>query len=467
MQTGPLDPPRTTIHIVDDDERLCRALRQALENAGYRVVVSSNPEKAQETARESQPDLMLCDIRMPALDGFGVLRTLQADPTTAHLPVIFMTGSMSEADKVRAFRFGVVDYLEKPLKSQILMDAIKRLLHELPKRKGVVGARGVEASASLVRDVETAGRTGFLTLRDGEKESRQVVQAGHALPVKRDQAAGPATEAEFEEMNLFREQVLTPSELAGSPEGPQIPAAIPAAFRKVLVAEDDNSFRFYLSGLLRDAGFEVIEAADGQDALDRAKECRPWLILSDVEMPRLDGFDLCHALRAHPLLSGIPVILLSGWDDVRIRIRGLGAGADDYLSKTSPGREVVARVVMMLSRYAGFGAKPDGPSNIEGRLAVLGTAGLLQMCNITQLTGVLNVRGEDGEARFHFEKGEIVDAMARGFDGADAVYDFLRWETGRFRFDNGVAPQTRSVFVGFEHLLLEGVRRLDELTRRA
>jgi DNA-binding response OmpR family regulator len=462
-------PPRTIIQVVDDDERLCRALSASLASHGYDVLVTLDPAQARPMALAGQPDLILCDIAMPSMDGFEVLAQLQADPQTAHLPVIFITGSPDETHKVRAFRFGVVDYLEKPLRAKVLVDAIDRILRELPTRSGVVGARGVEAAASLLRNIRDDARTGFLTLRGETGEVRTLVNAGRTTPEVAHQTIARPTEAQFEEMNLLRAQVMEPAappDLSGTFDKPVDASDIPPVFRKVLIAEDDNAFRFYLASLLRNAGFEVFEAADGQDAIDQAIESRPWLILSDVDMPRLDGFDLCHALRRHTLLSAIPVVLLSGWDDVRTRIRGLDAGADDYLSKLSPAREVITRVVMMLSRYTTFANDASGSGNIEGRLAILGPAGLLQMCNLTRLSGVLNVRGEDGEARMHFENGEIVDATSRGESGVDAVYEFLSWDSGRFRFDNGIVPPTRSVFAGFEHILFEGIRRIDELARR-
>lgn len=456
MSAAETAEPRTTLLIVDDDERLCRALSEVLTRAGFRAVVAPGAEGAHAAALKEQPDLILCDVHMPHLDGYGVLKALQADPSTAHIPVVFMTTPSDDAEKARAFRFGVVDYFVKPLRSRALLDGIARVLKELPKRKGVLAAHGVVDAAALLRDVAGAGRTGVLTVKDASGESKTLVQAGRPAG-----DVGNAFDAEFEELDLFHEQVVTPSETPASSHEPE-PASVPQTFKRVLIADDDDVFRKYLGELLRGNAFEVVEAADGAQALDLAQQKRPWLIMSDLQMPVLDGFDLCRALREHPLLSGVPVILLSGWDDVKVRLRGLELGADDYLSKTTPGRELLIRVEMMLSRYADFRPQSRPGSAIEGRLAVMGPGGLLQMCNVSGLSGALAVRNGPRIAHFYFEKGEIVEAESDTESGVETVYEFLSWQSGRFRFEPGVAPPTRSIIISFDYLLLEGARRFDE-----
>ncbi len=111
----------------------------------------------------------------------------------------------------------------------------------------------------------------------------------------------------------------------------------------VLVADDNADMRAYLSRLL--APFWAIEAVgDGEAALAAARARRPDLVLSDVMMPRLDGFGLLKALRADHALRGVPLILLSARAGEESRVEGMHAGADDYLVKPFSSRELVARV---------------------------------------------------------------------------------------------------------------------------
>ncbi len=88
----------------------------------------------------------------------------------------------------------------------------------------------------------------------------------------------------------------------------------------------------------------VEAVADGAEALRRIEADPPDLVLSDVMMPRLDGFDLLRAIRARPRLASLPVILLSARAGEESRVEGLGQGADDYLVKPFSARELVARV---------------------------------------------------------------------------------------------------------------------------
>ncbi|MGZ4438576.1 MAG: SpoIIE family protein phosphatase, partial [Nocardioidaceae bacterium] len=112
---------------------------------------------------------------------------------------------------------------------------------------------------------------------------------------------------------------------------------------RVLVVDDNSDVRLYVAGLLGDE--YVVEAAvDGMDALEKARERVPDLVLTDVMMPRMDGFQLLAALREDPLTVGVPVVMLSARAGEEGLLEGLDAGADDYLVKPFTARELQARV---------------------------------------------------------------------------------------------------------------------------
>ncbi len=118
--------------------------------------------------------------------------------------------------------------------------------------------------------------------------------------------------------------------------------------KRILVVDDESSISELLSIALRYEGFEVATAADGNEALDRWGEFRPDLILLDVMMPGLDGFEV--AKRLAERRSEAPIIFLTARDTTEDKIRGLTIGGDDYVTKPFSVEELVARVRAILRR---------------------------------------------------------------------------------------------------------------------
>ena len=112
---------------------------------------------------------------------------------------------------------------------------------------------------------------------------------------------------------------------------------------RVLLVDDNADMREYVQRLLSEH-FDVSTAPDGEAALEALESVQPGLILSDVMMPRLDGFGLVRAIRSHPKWHTLPIILLSARAGEEARVEGIGRGADDYLVKPFSAREVIARV---------------------------------------------------------------------------------------------------------------------------
>jgi len=122
----------------------------------------------------------------------------------------------------------------------------------------------------------------------------------------------------------------------------------PGAQRSVLVIDDDVAITAQLTHLLRREELLVATAATGPLGVQSARESAPDLILLDVELPGLDGFEICRIIKSDPRTRWIPVIMLTGLRDVRDRIQGINAGADDFLSKPFVGGELLARIRALL-----------------------------------------------------------------------------------------------------------------------
>ena len=113
---------------------------------------------------------------------------------------------------------------------------------------------------------------------------------------------------------------------------------------RILIADDDDGLRHLMQLVLRREGFEVIEAANGHEALARAYDSNPTLILLDGMMPDLDGFDVCRHLRGDQRTAHLPIVFVSAMDDVRQRTESLHLEIDDYIRKPVGPRELVDRV---------------------------------------------------------------------------------------------------------------------------
>jgi DNA-binding response OmpR family regulator len=128
-----------------------------------------------------------------------------------------------------------------------------------------------------------------------------------------------------------------------------------AAMTQVLVVDDEPMVREVLARYLEAEGFAVVTAGDGVEALDRFGESAPDLVLLDLMLPRIDGFEVFDRLRT---LGRVPVIMLTARGEETDRVVGLDLGADDYVTKPFSPREVVARVRAVLRRTGG--EAPDG-----------------------------------------------------------------------------------------------------------
>jgi CheY-like chemotaxis protein len=120
---------------------------------------------------------------------------------------------------------------------------------------------------------------------------------------------------------------------------------------KVLVAEDEPDIRMLTSFSLRYGGFEVVEAADGMEAVQLAERERPDAILLDVRMPRMDGLTACRAIKAKPGLADIPVIFLSALGQEAEVENGKEAGAVAYILKPYVPDELIAQVRKVISEH--------------------------------------------------------------------------------------------------------------------
>jgi CheY-like chemotaxis protein len=260
---------------------------------------------------------------------------------------------------------------------------------------------------------------------------------------------------------------------------------------RILVADDDAWILKMVSNVLERRGYVVDVAVDGEEAFHKALENRPDLLITDVMMPKVDGWALVRALRARPEFAFTPVIFLTALNSDEDRIKGFRLGADDYLPKPFRFEELDLRVervirrTLMLREVAreqlgsaprpeAVDSKADGSGPIPallGSLEQIGLSGLLTMVEMERKTGVLtlwNARDPDQAsqiARVHLRAGRVVAAEIEGRAhprNADCIYYLLEWSVGRFELIQAEVDRQDEVDTTITHLLIEGARLLDE-----
>ena len=156
---------------------------------------------------------------------------------------------------------------------------------------------------------------------------------------------------------------------------------------KVLIVDDDAITRDTLAALLADGAYTLVFATSAAEGLIKAAEISPDLILLDVMMPGMNGYEACRRLRADTRLAVVPILLVTALDDHASRLRGLEAGADDFISKPFDSAELRVRVrtITRLNRYRRLLAEtakaerlielsPDGIMIVEAEGTIRGSA---------------------------------------------------------------------------------------------
>jgi DNA-binding response OmpR family regulator len=136
---------------------------------------------------------------------------------------------------------------------------------------------------------------------------------------------------------------------------------------RVLVVDDDDDIRTLVKTLLERGGLTVYEAPNGRDGLREFHARRPDLVVLDVNMPEMDGWNVLERIRD---MSDVPVLMLTARGDELERVRGLQTGADDYVVKPFGKQEIVARVQALLRRAARGGAREEEPSYADAYVTV-------------------------------------------------------------------------------------------------
>ncbi|HEX4460673.1 MAG TPA: response regulator, partial [Polyangia bacterium] len=351
--------PKTPVLLVDDDPLIQQLVKSALESDGFVVTVATDGVEALRMTRQLRPAAVLLDIRLPRLDGWDVLAQLKSDPEVAGVPIIILS---VEEERARGFSLGACEYLIKPIEPERLVDVVRRAI--LPGAGEVLvvddddstrelvarSLRHVGFTATEVRDGEDAilrarishpamiildlvmpGLDGFEVLRRLRLEkvlSPIVVLTGKTLERDEERQLREGMARVIQKGGLAMDEVVQEAKRhvveRRSVEASRAP--------KILYVEDSaqnrDIVRRYLYG-----EFELVEAEDGEHGLECARRHLPDLILMDLSLPRMDGWETTKRIRLDERFRSTPVIALTahaGRDDEQ---KARAAGCSDYLTK--------------------------------------------------------------------------------------------------------------------------------------
>ena len=235
----------------------------------------------------------------------------------------------------------------------------------------------------------------------------------------------------------------------------------------LLLVDGDTQNLRVLEVSLKNAGYEVITADSGEEALDAVKEIEPTLIISDTKLPGMDGYTFCKQLKKNPSCTSIPFIFLTTQRSIEDKIHGLELGVEDYLTKPIFVKEIIIRIQMLLQKRAREQlARDDDKTTFKGNLTDMAVVDLIQTMELGSKSGTIRFINSAGkETLLYFEGGQIVDARMGNLVGDAAIYRLLGWTEGGFQVEFKTVSRERTISGSNQALLMEGMRRVDEWSR--
>jgi two-component system cell cycle response regulator len=300
---------RLSILVVDDDEIELSLIGDQLEGRGFDVVRASNGQEALSLVDERFFPVLLTDLQMPLMDGIELAERVRArgmDETY----IVMLTMRDGRFDYERGYAAGIDDYLTKKLPDVELYARINAAFNTAALRRSLKEARAALAEAAQGNPVIVIDET--------------PVSPGFAQP------PGPTGHSQ-----------ATDADFAGTT---QIVALSIMQPPKVLLVDDDEIMLERLKIPMLETGYQVFTATNGAAALAALRRNFMSIVILDRNMPGMDGLALCRAIRRQAWPGYVYLMLLTAHDAEEDVLLGLGAGADDYLSKGVSDAQLIARL---------------------------------------------------------------------------------------------------------------------------
>ncbi len=375
------------ILLVDSDGAAAGKLTTFLEGHGYHVQTVANYQQAITAVQNWKPDLVILNILIQTFNPLDFINEIKKNPFTETQKIIVFSQT-PKMEIVTGPSPRVCGYLNKPVDFEALKtalqkavpqarpgeqpavmvadddtefsDLVKMFLEANNYRPVVVNdplqvldRLRAEKPEALLLDIMMPRKDGFAIMeemQDSADTAEIPIIVLSALRLENYQERGILTGLpEIVAREIPGDLLLKLIEEQTAGEGP---AAEPqkAVRPKVLLADDQTELLFLMKEMVEAAGFEVVTATDGVEALTAVFETNPDIIVLDYNMPRKDGLEVAQDLKNNPVFAHIPIIIVTGLGEKRTKLKGLSMGIDDYLIKPVDSDELVARIRMILKR---------------------------------------------------------------------------------------------------------------------
>ena len=368
--------------IVEDDQNFSNVLVELAEEKGFKCLVAEDGETALEILQKQLPNAILLDIGLPGIDGYAVMDKIKENPRLKHIPVHFISGMEDKSNE--AIKMGAVGFLAKPISPEKLNEAFKNISSAIAKPikkillveddkvqresiKALLDSKELEiiesdsgenaielfsacAFDSMILDLSLTDMSGFDLLRklQGNKNLKKtpvIIYTGRDLTSEEHDelraysesiiVKGPNSPARlFDEVLLFLHHVE--SELP-SEQKKKVPMVHDKETlfdgKKILLVDDDMRNVFALTSVLEMHNFKVCTAKNGQEGLAKVKSETPDIVLMDIMMPIMDGYQAMEEIRKDKANKKLPIIALTAKAMKGDREKCIDSGASDYLAK--------------------------------------------------------------------------------------------------------------------------------------
>ena len=211
---------------------------------------------------------------------------------------------------------------------------------------------------------------------------------------------------------------------------------------KILVVDDNAYLVDILSFSLEMENYEVLKAYDGEEALKIIGDITPDLILADIMMPKMDGFELCKKTKENPDTKDIPFLFLTAKGKLDDQLKGFSLGGDDYIVKPFNLNDLLRKIAKSIEQYKEKGsAVLDVPQN--GSLVEFPIIKILQTTKSNNQSVTLTVIAANDIGKIYIKDGKIVKAETSVNKEKSALELILSWKDGKFKIDNSI-PQDLS-----------------------
>jgi signal transduction histidine kinase/CheY-like chemotaxis protein len=395
-----LSPEDSVILLIDDDPAFAQVLLEINQRLGYKTLLATTGKEGLSLAQRYKPNGILLDLGLPDMDGSEVLHEIKTQHALAAIPVYIVSGREKDAALLEK---GLLGYLQKPVNVEQISQAVVELLTFIKQSSApaivVIENGGISADyvseilknqtvvvlkASSSSDLESLLSTQPCCLAIIDLEGQSVSQALEIAKRLRQidtslhfvffgqQALSDEEEAQIYpysdtiiiktpqfEVRLLKniERFLTQSQ-HHLDNSTTMKAKKPHLGDKrlqgkhILVVDDDARNLFAMTAVLEKEGVKVNGALNGKKALEFLQKQAVDMVFMDIMMPEMDGYQTIAALRSHPALAKIPVIVLTAKALSSDRQKALDAGADDYLAKPTDYEELINMAMVWCEKHA-------------------------------------------------------------------------------------------------------------------